>query len=290
MNIIQAYINGLKSAGQSKRIATLIYIITLFLGLIVAIPFFQAFKAGTGDSLLINSLLKDFDFTAFTEAMRHGGSVFKTIAPHGIWIGLFFIILSIFLIGGILKTLNQKPTGFSMNYFFDGCGSYFFRFLRLTFYMIIIHIIIALIVFLFLGLILEGAYKTVESEKGLFYIGLTGGIIYLLLFIFLIIITDYAKIILVKDRSRKVLVCMWRSIKFVIRHFLRTYGLYLLLLIAPVLLFFIYFILNRAIGMSSGITILIMFIIQQIFIWSRAWIRIWILGSQLEFYSVYHEN
>ena len=79
MNIIQAYINGIKSASQSKRIATLIYIITLILGLIVAIPFFQVFKAGTGNSLLINSLLKDFDFTAFTEAMRHGGSVFKTI-------------------------------------------------------------------------------------------------------------------------------------------------------------------------------------------------------------------
>jgi hypothetical protein len=37
--------------------------------------------------------------------------------------------------------------------------------------------------------------------------------------------------------------------------------------------------------MISTVTILIMFIVQQMFVWLRVFIKIWLLGSELSFYK-----
>ena len=71
---------------------------------------------------------------------------------------------------------------------------------------------------------------------------------------------------------------------FVFRKFPFTYGLYLMLLVAPVVLIYIYTLLSDVIGMTSGIMILVMFLIQQLFIWAKAFTRIWTFASQYDYY------
>jgi len=193
-------------------------------------------------------------------------------------------IISIFLTGGVLHSLKEGDEKFYLKNFFNGCGKFFFRFLRLSVYMFIVHLVAGAVVYGPLYLILNSISDTVQSEATLFYILLAGLVIHLALFIQLLIITDYSRFIIFEGDSPKVLKSIWAAVKFVFAHIKITTGLFYLVLAAPFLLFLIYFGFDELIGMQSALTVAIMFILQQLFIWLRMFIRVWILGSGLHLY------
>lgn len=290
MKTLKAYAGGFKAALNTKKLSATIYIITIMMALILAIPFQGTIEKEAGNSMAFTNLLKDFDYTVYKDFMNQSAQALQPYISAAIWMGIFYLIFTIFFEGGILTVLRRKEDKFSLRFFWEASAKYFSRFLRLAIYTIILQLITAGIVFAVLSKILSSASETVPSEASLFYIGLTGVIIYILIFIFLLIVTDYAKVMLVENEEYRPLRTIIRSFGFVFRHFLSTYFLYLLLLIVPVLLFVIYFRAEDAIGMSSGGKIFIIFIIQQLFIWARIFIKIWILGSELNLYKKFEKK
>lgn len=287
MKIFKAYFQGLLSAGRSKIMTTVIYVITFILALLLAIPFRATLGKIAGNTMDINSMIKGFDFTTYSDFLRSAGHALSPFISAAMWFGIFYLIFTIFFSGGVLKILNEEKQKFSAGAFFKSCAQFFFRYLRLAVYLIILQIIFAILIFLPVSEIVSAAAATVQNEAELFYLSLYGLIIYLFFFILILTIGDYAKIILFVNDSRKSLKSIWLSFKFVIRHFLSAYLLYLLLLIVPIIIFVSYFYLDSAIGMVSGFTIFIMFLIQQILIWTRTWIKIWFLGSELSLYNLF---
>ena len=285
MKILTSYFNGFVLAYRTKKLVTTIFFITLFLALILAIPFGSILEKKTGNSMAFISLLKDFNFSVYKDFMNQfSGSIFPFISI-AIWMGIFYILFTIFFEGGMLEILLRNKRKYSLTTFWGASARYFSRFLRLAIYSVIIQVVIALIVYIPVINILDSVSSTAESEKTLFYILLTGVIIHLVLFIFILTVTDYAKIMMIENKKYKPLKTLFKSFGFVIKHFLSTYFLYLSLLIVPVLLFIIYFLLEAQFGMSSGLEIFFVFLIQQLFIWCRIFIKIWILGSELFLYS-----
>jgi hypothetical protein len=154
----------------------------------------------------------------------------------------------------------------------------------LTLYYIIIHALVILIIWLPLSIIITTLAKNADSEKALFYAVITGAGLHTLIFIYLMIVAHYTRFMIITEDTTKVLKKIWASVKFVSRRFFLAYPLYLLLLANLVLLIFVYKFLSGVVGMTSGFTIFIMFLLQQVFIWSRIWLKIWFYGSQLEYY------
>ena len=283
MNIINYYITGFKQSAALIKMILLIYLVNLILGLLVALPFLHAIKAGFGSSMLPAVLLKGFDFTAVTEFLRQSSARISGAVYEARWIILIYLFLNVFFTGGILKMLTSAEK-YSVRSFLDGCLIWLFRYFKLFIYMAVIHIVLIAIVFLPLTLILKGASKTVDSESSLFYTGLAGVILYLLLLIVILMVGYYAKIMIAANQSKKVFAAVFRSFQFVFRSFRSTFTLMFFLILNLVVLIAVYWILNHFIGNSSGITILIMFFIQQFFILSRVYLRIWTFGSQYELY------
>jgi predicted membrane metal-binding protein len=56
------------------------------------------------------------------------------------------------------------------------------------------------------------------------------------------------------------------------------------MLLVPVLLFAVYLVLDLSIGMTSGPTIAVMFVIQQLYMMLRAWTRVFFLAGELALY------
>lgn len=289
MKIFKAYSAGVVAAAKSKRMTTLIYAITFILALILAIPFHNALSIRAGNSMALSSMIKHFDYTTYTDFMRQAGKALSPLLAEAFWMGVFYLIFTIFFSGGVLAVLNEQ-NNFTIKNFLSGCGKYFFRFLRLAVYMVISEAIILSLLMFANGAVLAAAYPSVKTEASLFYIFLIGSIIGILLLILLLSISDYAKIILYRDDSKKVFKSIWWSIKFLFRHFFGAYTLFLFLLIAPVIFFILYFLLDSSIGMVSGITIFIMFLIQQIFIWLRTWVKIWFLGGELSYFDMVRQS
>lgn len=155
--------------------------------------------------------------------------------------------------------------------------------------MLLFNLLIAVIIYLPMSIIIDGVTDTVASEASLFYIVLVSVIIHLFLLVILQMVAYYTKIRIVSEDSRKVFRLIFGSIKFVLNHFTSTFSLFLLQLVAPIFLLIVILFLNSKIGMTSGITILIIFIFQQMFILSRVFTRIWMFGSQSDLYSKYNQ-
>lgn len=285
MKIIPSYFNGFVSAFRTKKLVIIIYLITLSLALIIAIPFGNTIQNKAGNSMAFISLLKDFNYTVYMDFMNQYADAIYPFLSIAMWTGLFYLLFTIFFEGGILVILIRNESNYSLTTFWGASARYFSRFVRLAIYSIIAQVVILLAVYIPVINILYSISDSVESEKILIFIFLSGIIVHLILFVFILVVTDYAKIMMVENRRFKPFKTLFKSLGFVFNHFLSTYFLYLSLLILPVMLFIIYFNLETWLGMSTGIKIFLVFIIQQFVIWCRIFFKIWILGSELFLYS-----
>jgi hypothetical protein len=290
MKIFNSYAAGFKSAFNTKKLVTTIYVITFLMALMLAIPFGTTIQKEAGNSMAFSALLKGFDYTVYQDFMNHSRDAIQPYIATAIWIGIFYLLFTIFFEGGILTVLKRKEDKFTLRFFWEASAKYFSRFLRLAVYMIIVQAVTAVIFFIILAQIISSVYKSAPNEISIFYTFVAGVVIYLVIFIFLLTVTDYAKVMLVENEVYRPFRTILRSFGFVFKHFLSTYFLYLLLLIVPILLFAIYFKLESAIGMTSGWKILIIFIIQQLLVWSRVFTKIWILGSELNLYRNFEKK
>lgn len=287
MKIIKAYILGLSKTLSSLGLVIIMYFFTLLIGLIIAFPFKSALTKVVNYSMSPAILLQDFNYIVYEDLMRNYGEPLKPFIQIMFWVGLAYFIFSVFIAGGILNILHNEKNNFSIKSFFEGSGKYFYRFLRLAGIVISLNIIIALVIYIPLGIIFDSVSETVESEASLFYIGVGGVLLHLLLIILLLIVSDYTKIKLVTEETTKVFRAFWQSIKFTFRYIHNTFLLYLMLLIFPLLLIVIYYFVEDSIGMTSGITIIIMFLVQQLFVWLRQFSKVWNYSSQLSYHNNY---
>ena len=154
MKIIKSYKNGWAVSLDSKRIASLIYLLNFILGLLLIIPFYNLFVSVSGASLLPENLIRDFDATAFGDFLRDGGKAFafylRGIVP---WL-ILFLVLGVFYQGGVISWISNSRGRFSSKSFFNQSVKYFWPFAKTFFYSLIIQAFFALVVYLPVALIL----------------------------------------------------------------------------------------------------------------------------------------
>ncbi len=281
MTAIKSYFKGLGTAWNSKRMTLLLYILLLIFSFTVLIPFFGVLKKEIGYSMSVYPLLKDFDYTVYTDFLQHSGKALKPFVSIGIWLSVFYILFGVFFSGGIIHIIYNEENKFSLKEFFAGCGNYVLPFFRVTVFSFILQAIIAILVYTPLMAYLDSLKETAESEATLVYTFLTGAAIHLILAAFVMLITDYAKIMLVVNESKKSFVSFWLSFKFFFRYFFRVIFLYALLLILPVAFMAGYFLFSQQFSIMSKQSFIIVVGVQQIFVLMRIWFKIWFFGSEI---------
>lgn len=287
MKIIGNYIEGFKSTLKAVKMSFIIYILTLLIVLLIAIPFKNALTNAIGGSMSTYSLLSSFDFSSYKDMLLHNAGIIKYFQTQILWFGLFYLISSIFVTGGILGVLHREKDKFSSETFFSYCAEYFARYLRLAAIVIPLHIFFAVLIYSGMGFIIESQLATVKSEVTIFYIVAAAVILHLIIASLIIIISDYAKIIMVSNDSKKSIRSFIKASVFSLKHLISVYSLYLLLLALPFLAIILYFVFESRFGMVSPEKIIVVFIIQQIFIWLRVFIKVWVLASQYLYFNNY---
>jgi len=247
--------------------------------------------------LLYNRLMEALSQSAISEGMLSKVNyhfVFEFLTYHGQALGTIrgvvlvligvYVLVSLFLFGGILHSLVEtQKTSFSQR-FFQGCGKFFGRFLRLLVYSLILWL--ALVVFMFIlyqvGRVLTGKGA---NEQLSFYLLLVEVAVALFFIFFINMIQDYARIRIVTEDSRYVFRSLFQSIGFVFKRLGGTLVLYYLLVLTGVVIAVIYWGLRSVIPFSTLGTILITLLIYQLFIASHGWLKIAFQAGQLSFYT-----
>ena len=289
MKILKAYSSGFVTTLKRFRLIGLAYLFLLVPGLLVAFPFLSNFKSATAQFISPGKLLEGYDYTAFTELIDFYGDGIKSVLSQASWLIIFYILISVFVTGAILHILNDKKQKAKFMVFLRGGSKYFWRFFRLSVIFIILQVLIALIVYLPFSILVGNSFEHAATEKSTFFLFLPFGFIHLMLAVYLHLISNYTRFILVHENSRIVLRAIWNSIKFVSAKFFGTYGLAILLFIIPALLLVGYFKFSEQVEMTSGLLIFLVFLAQQFYIWLRIATRVWAYASQFDYYLVCKE-
>ncbi|MEN8153540.1 MAG: hypothetical protein ABFR75_05910 [Acidobacteriota bacterium] len=290
MKVLKNYYRGIKEATLQPKMIFVLWLINFIFSSLIFYISFKAFSGAIGKSGVGEKLLKEFDFNVLFEFLFHDGGFTTIFSVAFVLISVYFLV-SILLCGGILFTLTNprklntgenRKQNFTSS-FFQGAGEFFGRFFRLSIYSLILWGVFIVFNILF-GLL--GSLFTAKGDNELlafylFWVRL--GVGFFLLYLIRMIL-DYTRIKIVIEDSRHVFRSLFRTIKFVFKRLGKTLALYYLFLITGIILFGIYWILKLIIPSSSLVTIIIIFIVQQVFIAARGWIKIAFQAGQLKFY------
>ena len=199
-------------------------------------------------------------------------------------LGLFYIILHTFLAGGVLSVFSQEKISFTMKGFFSGSGKYFLCFLLLMLVSWIFFAGVGIFVRSGFYSILDGVAENARTELAPFYLGLLFHAILFFLILFIQMVFDYARIQMVVERRKNVILASARAFRFVFKHAGSTLGLYYLLFLCSVALSILYVLIKGWIPQATFLGVLLAFLIQQLFIFALIFMRCWLYSSELELY------
>ncbi|QIP17196.1 hypothetical protein G8759_33435 [Spirosoma aureum] len=269
----------------SPRLLWLLYGITLVLGLLAALPFYNTLKVEDQNSLAFLNLLNGFDYTIYSDFMHRSERAINPLFSVGRWLGGLYIFLSVFVAGGILLRFSQTRPRFDIGMFWQACSQYVGRFLRL-FGVSFLFVLAGGGLWLVLGTLIHIALEDKFTERGLFWVGASFFALFALTVTFILCIGDYAKVLMFREDERGALRAFGRAGRLVLRNPGKTYGLYLVMILTGTGLFGMYFLIDEAITMNGWLTILLMLVVQQSLVFARVGLKVWSLGTAYAIYGI----
>ena len=85
-------------------------------------------------------------------------------------------------------------------------------------------------------------------------------------------------------------ISLWQGIKFAFGNFLQTFGLVFLLFIVGTVAFIIYNPIANSLTAPNVIIVIMLFVLQQIYIFYRMMLRLTLYSSQLHLYNTISSN
>ncbi len=292
MKVLRSYGNGIKRAFLEPKMVVVLWLVNFVFASVIYFLFSGYLSDTIGNSLVASNFLKGFDFKTFFELMAHEGAGLHWILYAAFILSFLFYWVSIFLHGGILSVVKTRAQGGMTEgqdtrfapAFFQGAGKFFGRFFRLSVYSLLLWLVFGIVYFL-LNLLMKALTAGGTNEPAIYYRYWARGIIILFLYFLIRMIGDYARIKVVAEDSKAVFGSFLFAIRFVFRNFFRTLILYYLILITGLILFSVYWFIQKMVPTQSLLFILLAFLIGQVFILSRGWLQIALQAAQYHFFD-----
>ena len=305
MRIVRSFVAGLEKVVQFPSLIAWLYLTSVLLTVPLALSMRTLLKDSLGSSLVHENLRQGFDMDWYGEFSSGSAGLADSFGPSVVGslpilsnleklidgeilqadgtillAGLLFLLAWAFFAGGILDRYAHPDEPPTRARFFSQNGEYFFRFVRLLIISLLFYWGIFRWVANPLHDWLEDATRDVTQEKTviLFTLLVYALVAFLLLLVSLVL--DYAKIALVVERRRSALLACLRSARFVLAHPGSALGLYLLLAAVGLLLVWLYSLVAPGPGQSGATTILLAFLVGQIYLIARLGLKLWFLAGQ----------
>jgi len=194
-------------------------------------------------------------------------------------------LTSIFLTGGVLTAVRDRRHGISSADFFSACARYFGRFFRLTLIVGIAAVIVTLLVSFLAEAALGWWTDQAESEiPGTLALGVRG--LYLFgLFVFVSMVLDYARVDAVVNGLPSMRRSALKGLRFVYHRLGRSAKLQFFLTLFFLVALGVYLLLEHVISPTSPLTIAAVIVLQQLFIFGRAGLRVFGFASESVLYQ-----
>jgi len=289
--IFKALIQGFRSTWQYLRIVGLLYVLVFLVAALVAYPFQQLLQSTVGHSLMVGDLLKGFDYTFLNDFKNAYGEGFLPIINQSIVAIGVFLLLFIFLTGGLVATLLHRPAPYDKGLFWGQSAHFFWRIFRLSLYFILLQGgLLAAYLSIFYQSTSGLSLFEMHCETTISYSFLILTPIYLLIVAFFFLWQDISKIILVQTDKTWIFQSLWASIKLLRKHFFQLLGLYLINALLWLGLILLNVWLSTSISFEATSAIFYSFLLSQLFVLARLGLKIVNLGSLTAYYQLVNEK
>ncbi len=278
MKILHAYGNGIGDVARNGKMWLLFYLVQFLFALVLVTPVRTTLQRMIGHSVIGEEILRGNGANVLFEFITNHADVVSLVQALILLAGLIFLIVSIFLKAGATGCfVLRRP--FSQGGFFRYGAEYFWRFLRL-FLISLIFMAVAFIIYTGLNGFLKSLAGDSEKARVISAVASIGVLIFLLFFIHMVF--DYARIFTVAREKRKMLKISLKAWGFVLRHPLKTLGLFYMVFLTGALFWGVYYFVGGKLSALAGLGILIIFIWQQLYAFTRVGINLLFISSQAD--------
>jgi hypothetical protein len=247
--------------------------------------------AQTGsERLAANAMLADkLDLNWLTDLINQrlpGESLESFGGQFGILLlvmGFSYLLLNTLFAGGILEVFASEDGRFTMRRFWAGCGAYFWRFLRLLLISALFYGAAYFIYFL-ISKPIDAAARQAAEYWPIFSERWAAMAMLALLFAFVNMIFDYAKISTVVMGRRKMFREAISATRFALRNFFSVYSLYWLIGLVGFGVFALLAWLRAAVNQRSILAVMLAILLAQAAMAARMWARLAFYAAELDLY------
>jgi hypothetical protein len=277
MKIFSFLTSGAIRSVKAWKGILIIWVLTLFLISLLALPMKAGIKNVVGDSMITELLTDGINIDVFTDFGSNLGTIISSISAGFLLVFFLGFLMNVFLAGGvfsILRTSGSKP---SASQFFARGASNFWSFLVIT---LISSFMIMILCFIIIGIplmIVAGA--DTPSEGAVFKAGLTFALVFALILPVFILVADYARAWQVSKERNAGFKAIGFGFRQTFRTFLSSYPLMIILLIVQVL--YGWLVLSILPGMKpvTGGGVFLLFILSQFLFLIKILLKAWRYAS-----------
>ena len=275
---------GVSAVRRNSRMTLWLWLIDFLFGIIVAAPVYFFVNKDFGHSPAGEGL-RGMSFTWLGDSIYKYQELLPALAGWVLVPALFFILVSIFLNGGIIGRLaaGEKTT---LQGFFADCGKYFGRFFRVFLLSLPVYILV------FGGLLklVSAPFKLwAKNAGGEMPVIIASNLRFLVTILILSIVQmyfDYVKIHLAAREGRKVLAAAAAALSFVGRKFFKAWGLYLLVGLLFIAATAVFIVLTNVLAGTGVVALVLGFILAQAYILARIFAKVLFFASELDLYRI----
>lgn len=241
-----------------------------------AAPFYEHL-----DMLINGKMVKTIG--AFVGGLLFEFAVRPELLTLGAMMGLIYLLLWTYLSGGFIGVYARDHRS-SFTEFLELGARYFGKFFRLVLIQMLLYLALFLLLVDWVSASIPAWTAHEASEGTAVLYAMLRNVVTVLLVGFVTLCFDYAKIRMVVESRVSALAAIGAGVRFVLTHPVRTVLLALSLLTLGVACVGVFVVLESQIRQSSFWMILAVFILQQLYIWSRQWLRAAFYATQTALY------
>lgn len=274
---------GLLRVNSNLKYVILFWMVNITFAILLTGPIFIFLKESLLHSVKAEELTEVFDYLWFLELNYTFSEIIMTLPTILVMAGIIFLLLQVFLIGGIYQILNGEAGRNHFIDFFYGCVRYFYRFFKVFLISVVCHVGLYFINIVYLHYT-EILSVNSESQFLIILFNLLRYSTIVLLFGTLNLLFDYVRIRIVVNQNYNVLKDLWLSLKLVVKKFWRVSVLFWFFILLGVILYIIHTQLSNYFNPTNYVFIFLVFIMHQTYIIIKIWIKLVFISSQMEFY------
>jgi len=256
------------------RVAAIVYFFQGCLALTLGMQIYSVLQSSIGDSLEINKLVAQFDHTVFTDFLKiHGASITPLVGQLR-WLLLVWLVFSVFMNAGMMYgvALSGTREQNSVRTFWEGGFRYFFPFLKLSLIFLLLALALTVLLWFPMALFLEPSLQYFSTEKYTVWLVVGLLVVYITGLGLLFVWSVLSRLVKIQTGNQAI-----RSLRIGLQIFgenkLRLMGLLLAFLAIQLGLILVYWSLEAGIGMTTPAGIVVLFVVQQVFVFFRIQLR-----------------